>query len=262
MKRTVRNYIIRIAIIAVLTAALILIASSLRPTWEESTEQRADREIAQNNDLVLWYYDDDLTAYVEQLKDDFFRKTGLRIGSKLVSVVSFFEDINRKNIEGQDAPDLYITDSTRLEQAYLGSVAKLNAFPEIYTLQNYSVKSLSSILYGGKQVAYPLCFDMEYFVYNKEYMNKAPVSFSQLARESEIFVKQPESPVDMVILYDLSDLLYNYHFIGSSMNLGGETGDDDRAIKIDNETMLSALSAYQDSRTNPESTWKQQPMIW
>lgn len=246
MKRTVRNYIIRIAIVAVFTAALIIAANRFRPSWAESTEQRADREITQSNDLTLWYYDEDLTPYVMQLQNDYFRTEGLRVGCELVSVVSFFENINQRNVEGAGAPDLYITDSTRLEQAYLGSVAKPNAYPELYTLQNYSVKSLTSVLYDGKQVAYPLCFDMEYFVYNKDYMDEAPSSFAQLASESESFVKKADSPVDMVILYDLSDLLFNFHFIGGSMDLGGETGDNDREIRVSESRMLPALNAYQD----------------
>ncbi len=244
MKRTVRNYIIRIAIIGVFTVALILVASKYRPSWAESSEQRADREIVQNNDLTLWYYDEDLTPYVDQLKADYFRKEGLRVGCELVSVVSFFEKINERNVNGSDSPDLYIIDTTRLEQAYLGSLAKQNAYPELYTLANYSVKSLTSILYGGKQVAYPLCFDMEYFVYNKDYMEKAPLTFTQISNESESFTKQADSPVDMVILYDISDLLFNYHFIGGSIDLGGEAGDDDTSIRIDSESLLSALEIY------------------
>lgn len=245
MKRTVRNYIIRIVIIGLFTAALILLANHFRPSWAESTEQRADQEIEQDYDLVLWYYDEDLKPYVEQLKSDYFRMAGLRVGCEQVSVVSFFENINQKNVSGEGAPDLYITDSTRLEQAYLGSVAKLNAFPEIYTLQNYSVKSLTSILYGGKQVAYPLCFDMEYFVYNKDYMESEPTSFSQIALDTQNFKKEADSPVDMIMLYDLSDLLFNYHFIGASLNLGGEAGDDDRSIALDESKLSAALNAYQ-----------------
>ena len=245
MKRTIRNTIIRIAIIGVLTAALILVASKYRPSWAESSEQRADREITQNNDLTLWYYDEALTPYVNQLSTDYFRKEGLRVGCELVSVVSFFEKINEANVNGGDTPDLYITDTTRLEQAYLGSVAKQNAYPDIYTLENYSVKSLTSILYNGKQVAYPLCFDMEYFVYNKDYMEKAPLTFTQITNESESFTKQTESPVDMVILYDVSDLLFNYHFLGGSVNLGGDAGDDDTSISLDAEELLPAMQAYQ-----------------
>ena len=249
MRRTIRNTIIRIIIMAVLSAAVILIALRLRPSWAESTEQRGDREIVQNYDLTLWYYDESLSPYVEQLSQDFFRKEGLRVGCELVSVVSFFENMNQMNVKGEGAPDLYITDTSRLEQAYLGSLAKENAYPEIYSLQNYSVKALTSVRYGGKQVAYPLCFDMEYFVYNKDYLDRAPSSFAQIAADSDSFVKQQDSPVDMVILYDINDLLLNYHFIGSAINLGGDAGDSDSQIELNKEQAVSALTGYKDFST-------------
>ena len=246
MRRTTRNTIIRIIIMAVLSAAVILIALKFRPSWAESTEQRGDREIQQDYDLTLWYYDKSLTPYVEQLSQDYFRKEGLRIGCELVSVVSFFENMNQLNVDGDGAPDLYITDTSRLEQAYLGSLAKENAYPDIYSLKNYSVKALTSVRYGGKQVGYPLCFDMEYFAYNKDYLDRAPQSFEKIAADSESFVKQEESPVDMVILYDINDLLFNYHFIGSVLNLGGDAGDDDSSIEINKEQGINALTAYKD----------------
>ncbi len=246
MRRTTRNTIIRIIIMAVLSAAVILIALKFRPSWAESTEQRGDREIQQDYDLTLWYYDESLTPYVEQLSQDYFRKEGLRIGCELVSVVSFFENMNKLNVDGDGAPDLYITDTSRLEQAYLGSLAKENAYPDIYSLKNYSVKALTSVRYGGKQVGYPLCFDMEYFAYNKDYLDRAPQSFEKIAADSESFVKQEDSPVDMVILYDINDLLFNYHFIGSVLNLGGDAGDDDSSIEINKEQGINALTAYKD----------------
>lgn len=246
MKRTVRNYIIRIAILAVLSAAVIFLAASFRPAWEESSEQRADSAIRQQEDLVLWYYDDSLTEYVERTAADYFRKTGLRVGTKLVSVVSFFENINSRNVSGKDSPDLYITDTSRLEQAYLGSVAKPIAYPDIYSLRNYGVKALTSVRYHDKTVAYPLCFDMEFFAYNRGYLEKAPASFSRIAEDSEQFSKNADSPVDMVLLYEVDDLLSNYHFIGSGMDLGGENGDDDGSISVDGAKMLQLLQNYQD----------------
>lgn len=246
MKRTVRNYVIRILIMAILAAVVILIANGVRPSWSESSEQRADTEITKKNDLILWYYDEDITPYVQQLASDYFRKNGIRVGCRLVSVVSFFEEINRLNVEGGDAPDLFITDTTRLEQAYLGSVAETNAYPDIYNLRNYSVKALTSVMYDGKMVAYPLCFDMAFFVYNQSYRKEAPESFEAIAKEAESFVKDPDSEKDMTILYDVTDLLFEYPFIGDSLSLGGETGDEDSEVSCDEKKGIASLQAYLD----------------
>lgn len=249
MNRTVRNYIIRIAIMAIISALVIILANSVRQSWAESAEQRGDQEIEQDYDLTLWYYDSALTPYVKQLQEDYFRSQGLRVGCELVSVVSFFENINQKNVEGSGVPDLYITDTTRLEQAYLGSLAKENVFPELYNLQNYSVKALTSVMYNGKQVGYPLCFDMEYFVYNADYMDAPPASFEQIASDSESFEKDSDSIVDMVILYDVADLLYNFHFIGGSVELGGNTGDDDTKVNLESTELRSALESFKNFST-------------
>ncbi len=244
MNRGTRNHIIRIAIMVVVAAAVVLLANAFRPSWAESAEQRANREIEQKYDLTLWYYDSDLTDYLSKLKEDFFRKEGLNVKMEEVSVVGFFENINKMNVEKDGAPDLFITDTSRLEQAYLGALSKQNTYSDIYNLKNYSLKSLTSVMFDGKLAAYPLAFDMEFFVYDHELMSKAPSSFDKIGDMSSEFTKSAESGVDMVILYDTVKLLYNYHFIGDAINIGGDRNDDINDINIDTEKLKAALSVY------------------
>ena len=250
MKRTIRNYLIRILIMVVVAAIIVLVARALRPSYAESAEQRAGDEITEKYDLKLWYYDADLKEYTEIIKNEYFRHSGLRIECELVPVVDFFEQINARNLTGQGAPDLYIIGTDKLEEAYLGGVARVNEDTETYSLRNYSRNALSSVMYDGKMVGYPLCFETAFFVYNKKLVEEAPKSFAEIEEMSASFVKDPESEVDMVMLYNVSDLISNYTFLGAYLDLGGVNGDDPASFNVYNEDLLEAGYFYQELSAN------------
>ncbi len=246
MNKSVRNIIIRIIIMLILSAAIVLIGFAFRP---KNTEP-AEKEIVEGHDLILWYYDDNMEDFVEQVKADYFKTSGLRVECKKVSAVSFFDNINRLNISGEEAPDLYITETTKLEQAYLGSTAKVNGDTDIYSLKNYSRNSLSSVMYDGKMVGYPLCFNTSFFVYNPDMVEKAPKTFKEIAEMSTSFIKDAESDVDMIMLFDVSNLLDNYLFVGNYLTLGGDNGDNSEEFDVYNENLIEAAFRYQELSSN------------
>ena len=251
MKRTIRNYAIRILIMVVLAAALVLIARAFRPSFADSTEQRAGDEITESHDMILWYYDESLEDYVSLIKNEYFKKTGLRIECKYVSAVSFFSSMNTlNNAKSEDAPDVYLTESSRLEEAYLGGTARVNTDTETYSLRNYSRNALSSVIYDGKMVAYPLCFDMAFFVYNRRLVDEVPVAFSDIESLSVSFVKDAASDVDMVMLFNVEDMLSSYPFIGAYLDLGGVNGDDASSFNLYSEDLLEAAYFYQELSAN------------
>ncbi|MBO4835889.1 MAG: extracellular solute-binding protein [Lachnospiraceae bacterium] len=251
MKRTIRNYAIRILIMVVLAAALVLIARAFRPSFADSTEQRAEDEITESHDMILWYYDEGMADYVALIKNEFFRKTGLRLECKYVSALSFFSSMNTlNNAESEDAPDVYLTESSRLEEAYLGGTARVNTDTETYSLRNYSRNALSSVIYDGKMVAYPLCFDTAFFVYNRKLVEEAPAAFSDIESLSVSFVKDAESDVDMVMLYNVEDMISSYPFLGAYLELGGVNGDDAGNFNVYSEDLLEAAYFYQELSAN------------
>ncbi|MBR5930578.1 MAG: extracellular solute-binding protein [Lachnospiraceae bacterium] len=250
MKRTIRNYAIRILIMVVLAAVIVLIARAVRPSFADSTEQRAGDEITERHDLILWYYDESLTDYVTLIKNEYFKNTGLRIDCRYVSAVAFFENINTLNNAKGETPDIYITETSRLEEAYLGGTARVNADTETYSLRNYSRNALSSVIYDGRMVAYPLCFDTAFFVYNRKLIDKAPESFAEIESLSASFVKDAESDLDMVMLYSVEDVLSNYPFIGAYLELGGVNGDNADIFNVYSEDLLEAAYFYQELSAN------------
>ncbi|MCR4727584.1 MAG: extracellular solute-binding protein [Lachnospiraceae bacterium] len=56
---------------------------------------------------------------------------------------------------------------------------------------------------------------------------------------------QPEEGVTGILKWDVSDIFYNYFFVGNSMIVGGNAGDDRNNINIYNEDTIKCLQIYQ-----------------
>lgn len=54
----------------------------------------------------------------------------------------------------------------------------------------------------------------------------------------------PEN-VEAVLRWDVSDIFYNYYFVGNYMVVGGDTGDDETNINIYNDETVNCLEVYQ-----------------
>lgn len=61
------------------------------------------------------------------------------------------------------------------------------------------------------------------------------------------FADNYEAPenVEAVLRWDVSDIFYNYYFVGNYMVVGGENGDDEGDIRISNEETKACLQVYQ-----------------
>lgn len=53
------------------------------------------------------------------------------------------------------------------------------------------------------------------------------------------------SEVEAVFKWDVSDIFYNYFFVGNYINIGGEAGDDSTQIDIYNENTIRCMDLYQ-----------------
>lgn len=70
-----------------------------------------------------------------------------------------------------------------------------------------------------------------------------PDSYDRLLEFSDAY-DAPEG-VDSIFKWAVTDIFYNYFFIGDSISIGGEFGDDTSAIDIYNEDAVSGLRSYQ-----------------
>ena len=70
-----------------------------------------------------------------------------------------------------------------------------------------------------------------------------PLSISDILKFAESF-NAPEQ-VEAVFEWDVTDIFYNYFFVGNYMNVGGDAGDDVSLIDIYNTDTISCMKIYQ-----------------
>ncbi len=70
-----------------------------------------------------------------------------------------------------------------------------------------------------------------------------PVNMDELLAFADNY-DAPEN-VEAVLKWDVSDIFYNYYFVGEYMNVGGEAGDDVKSIDIYNDEAKRCLEIYQ-----------------
>ncbi len=69
-----------------------------------------------------------------------------------------------------------------------------------------------------------------------------PQSFDDIYYFSDRY--EAKEKVKNLVKWDVSDVLYNYLFLGNYMLVGGDTGDDSNLIDIYNENTLECMKAY------------------
>ncbi|MBP5385688.1 MAG: sugar ABC transporter substrate-binding protein [Lachnospiraceae bacterium] len=363
---------------AVLLCAAMLVFS-YRGTNEQNITDTAmsDAETgtpvsAQEDDaLILWYADEALTEFLTTEALSYQAETGTHVVTKLVSGVDYLEQINTASVyDGEtsadgtvyEAPDLYVTTHDTLLRAYLSGLAGEITDPhEVVIRENYPQTSLCAISCDDKYTAYPLCYETNFFLYNKTYMRDiasakveeqidrqegeaaqaavdatdgkpadgdqkaddekkddekkdedkkeeekkdddkkdesktdeekkdeektdgdeegdsetdeegledeegdpmgeedvtaSPEVLKQLATiipstidDIRYFANNYDAPeaVEAVFKWDVSDIFYNYFFVGNYMNVGGDNGDSNSVFNIYNQQAVECLQVYQD----------------
>lgn len=91
----------------------------------------------------------------------------------------------------------------------------------------------------------PVVFDEETIALRtQQFFDRAiPTTVSDILQMADSF--DPPETVEGIFSWDVSDIFYNYYFVGNYMNLGGEAGDDRNLIDIYNQETISCLSVYQ-----------------
>lgn len=264
---------------ALVAVVLVLLAVF----WYRTSTRSADRpmtELANRKETIhLWYTDDALTDYLSSKTLDFYNNTDIRVDVKLVSGVEYLEAVNAASLDEEaDTPDIYILSNDSLEKAYLAGLAtKLPESAPVYDDQLFHQAARNAVLYDGKYVACPLYFETSALLYNKTYLqqiadeaNRAgtdeaqesgenpdespgqTVTADQLIPASVVdiltFADQYSTPenVEYFLRWDVSDIFYNYFFIGNYISVGGAAGDDKTLIDIYNTESVSSLKVYQE----------------
>lgn len=210
---------------------------------------------------------------------EFYNNTDIRVNVQLVSGLEYLEAVNAASLDEEaDTPDLYILSNDSLEKAYLAGLAtQLPDSAPIYDEQLFHQAARNAVLYDGKYVACPLYFETSALLYNKTYLQQIAdeangagsddsedsgenpeetagqsVTADQLIPTSIVdiltFADQYSTPenVEYFFRWDVSDIFYNYFFIGNYISVGGDAGDDKTLIDIYNTESVSSLKVYQE----------------
>lgn len=248
----------RLVSVVIIVALLVVVCMA---GWSLSFFNKANDNILKDfhkETIHLWYTDDALTDYLNSKAVAFYEENDIRIETKLVSGLEYLEEINKASIAGDSVPDVYIVSNDSLEKAYLAGLAtEISDSDFVADETGFSQAARDAVTYHGKYIAYPMYYETAALLYNKTYLE-------QIAQESEVeqndsfipssiadiltYADQYSAPenVEYFFRWDVSDIFYNYFFIGNYITVGGAAGDNKDQIDIYNTDAIASLKVYQE----------------
>ncbi len=272
-----------LSVVVVLVCVVAILYSATLPMGEaEKTEQGSDSLFDTDKETIyFWYTDDNMTSFINSATVAFGEEKGVRVIPVLVSESEYLEAVGHASLHGPQMPDVYLIANDSLEKAYLAGLATETADAgTVCNEENFPKAALSAVSYHGKNIAYPMYFDTSALIFNATYMaqwqeqQQAKVEAAEngeevvdggevvegeetanalasasLATVDDILIVAdtfdvPEG-VEGIMRWDVTDIFYNYWFVGSYLNMGGEAGDDKNNININNAEAVACLEVYQ-----------------
>ncbi len=167
-----------------------------------------------------------------------------------------------------------------------GLAARIQDAAGVCNEKYFPKAALSAAAYKDKLIGYPLFFETSALVYNKTYLRQwaeqmawrelqggeegaevsqegIPVDEALLAAKTEeyfgnaipskiedilniAYTFDVSAGVEGILKWDVSDIFYNYWFVGNYMTVGGEAGDDPAEIDINNPETIQCLEVYKE----------------
>ena len=125
-----------------------------------------------DDSLVIWYTDDNLTDYLNTMAVEFHELKGIRVVPRLKEGGDFIESIYMASMEDGTTPDMYIIGSDSLAKAYMSGCAAILSDNGYFNEAEYPSSAVSAVTYHNNPVAYPLYFETTALLYNKTYLTE------------------------------------------------------------------------------------------
>lgn len=269
-----------LAAAAVIAMAVAVIYGS---TQELSADGVVESPLAWFNrkeTIYFWYSDESLSDFVSSAAVSFGEKENVRVIPVLAEGSEYLEALNQASLHSGQVPDAYIISHDSLEKAYLAGLAtQVQDAENVCSAEKFPKAALAAVSYQGKTVAYPLFFETSALVYNETYLlewaaqralaeltqteegaaegageealvskteeyfrNSVPATVDDILNIAKTF-DLPEG-VEGIMKWDVTDIFYNYWFVGNYMNVGGDAGDDDNLIQIHTNETIQCLDVY------------------
>lgn len=264
---------------AVLAIALITLTIYVYAAAGNASEGEAELFEPLKTTVRLWYSDEAMADYYNE-KAVGFNETHstVRIEPALVSGVEMLEQISRASLENENYPDLYVVTNDTLEKAHLaGLTTAIPGDNPIMSTTRFPEVALNAVTYDGNYVAYPFYYETSTLLYNRTYLEMLAREELEYERaeqgggggalsvtDEEVALRANEmvpssiadiltfagtyslpGEVEGVFKWDVTDIFYNYFFVGNYMDAGGPAGDSITSLDLYNSEMVSCLKTYQ-----------------
>ncbi len=250
---SMQKRLLSVLAVCVMALALVYIAVAYGGNGGGSSESLFSRK----ETIHLWYTDDSLTDYLNSVCVAYTESQNeYRVEPTLIDDTDYIQRIYDASKEGEDFPDIYIAGNDLLERLWLAGLATEVTDTEHFSdTHTFCQPALNAVTYQDKIIGYPMSFEAAAFLYNEDYLQSmadaAGKSLEETVPSTMVDVitlansyDAPET-VTSVLKWDVSDIFYNYCFVGNYMDIGGEHGDDTDQLHVYNQQLISCLQVYQ-----------------
>ena len=233
--------IVAVLIVVLILGQMLTVGISRYNSLREVTEN-----IGEDVSLTIWYTDAKLNEFMLDAAEDYTESTGIEVNVQLISAVDYIETISEATLVEENGPDLFVAGSDLLQKAlYAGLVDDQVIYSETES-DNIPQKAFDAATCKGKLIGYPFYFESCFLLYNKYYAEDWPRNIDQILDYADGFEGSGVTDkVQNIFKWDVSDIFYNYFFIGNYVGLGGTYGDDKAQVSLSEGNVIECLEYYQ-----------------
>ena len=196
--------------------------------------------------LTLWYTDAKLSEFMLESAKSYEESTGIPVNVQLISAVDYIEKISEETLVKEQGPDLFVAGSDLLQKAlYAGLVDDQVKYSDA-EIADIPKKAFDAATCDGKLIGYPFYFESCFLLYNQYYTEDWPVTVDQILEYADAFEASAATErVQSIFKWDVSDIFYNYFFVGEYVGLGGVHGDNKSELSLSEKKVIECLEYYQ-----------------
>jgi len=220
----------------------IYIMLSVDSPGKDSIVSKPEKESMQRTELTFWYSDEKFEAYLSEAAVEYEKDNNVKINMEFVPSSEYLQKVAMSSVTKEAvSPDLYIVRDEFLENAFALGITSENT-SEQFREGNFARTALDAVSYHGKLIAYPLSIHVPCFIYRSDLIEE-PYSLEQIMNYdiSPFYESGMEKNID----FNTGNFLTEYAFIGKYVNVGGNLGDEQELIQIDENMLSQSIGFFQ-----------------
>lgn len=233
--------VIAVLIVVLVLAQMLTVGISRNHMISEQPEVSTE-----GMELTIWYTDAKLSDFMLEAAEEYKEKTGITINAQLISAVDYIEKISEATFIDEKGPDLFVAGSDLLQKALYAGLVDDNVRYSEAEQDNIPEKAFNAATCNGKLIGYPFYFESCFLLYNQYYAEDWPRNIDQILDYADTFeTTTATEKVQSIFKWDVSDIFYNYFFIGNYVGMGGPYGDDRSQVSLSEGKVIECLEYYQ-----------------